>query len=142
MKSCFASLVSKYVCDDCKPTPAVKPSKSSTPSVSQYFTSIRPFSASAPQQTLSIRHQKVQKSVAQLRAEKLKKNAEKARKQREKRAELRAKAEAAKQKSALSKYGTIDPVLSLHCLSFLSSERSLNSRAKYHRRRQPKGNYH
>ena len=106
MKSCL-SIVSKYICDDCKPKPAVKASKSSSQtSISQYFTTIRPLNRSGGEPfnpKVAPRHQKAQKSAAQQKADKLKKNAEKARKQREKRAEQRAKAEAAKHKNTFIK---------------------------------------
>ena len=103
MKSCF-TLVSKYVCDDCKPKPVLKSPKNSSQSV---LTSVKSrdqsiLEAIVPSVKNPLKSQRPIKSAAQLKAEKLRKNAEKARKQREKRAELKAKAEAARQ-SALIK---------------------------------------
>ena len=100
MKS-FFSLVSKYVCDDCKPKPVLKSPKNSSQSV---FTCLKSKEQSVVEEVVPSvtsnpfkSSQRQKKSAAQLKAEKLRKNAEKARKQREKRAELKAKAEAAKQ---------------------------------------------
>ncbi|XP_054166683.1 histone acetyltransferase KAT6B-like [Oppia nitens] len=93
--------VAKYVCDDCRPKPAVKLSKKLPPIVSTTLSPIKEKRLTGQEVTAvkPLKRQKLIKSPAQQKADKLKRNAEKARKQRERRAAARARVLAERQKA-------------------------------------------